>query len=204
MGWTNPDGAGRDLRRRRRPGRLRRHRDQGRPSRCSACRLFRIRAFTAGNVASFLASLSRGGLMFMLIIWLQGIWLPLHGYSFAQTPLWAGIYMIPLTVGFLAGRRRSAACWPTATAPAPSPPAGLVLAALTFILLEHAARRTSPTAASPRSIFLNSVGHGHVHRAQPDRHHEQPAGRTSAAPVPAWPAPSTPRRRCCPSASSSP
>ena len=63
--------------------------------------LFRIRAFTAGNVASFLASLSRGGLMFMLIIWLQGIWLPLHGYSFSQTPLWAGIYMIPLTVGFL-------------------------------------------------------------------------------------------------------
>ena len=64
--------------------------------------LFRIRAFSAGNVASFLASLSRGGLMFMLIIWLQGIWLPLHGYSFSETPLWAGIYMIPLTVGLLA------------------------------------------------------------------------------------------------------
>jgi MFS family permease len=64
--------------------------------------LFRIRAFTAGNVASGLASLSRGGLMFMLIIWLQGIWLPLHGYSFSSTPLWAGIYMVPLTVGFLA------------------------------------------------------------------------------------------------------
>jgi MFS family permease len=63
--------------------------------------LFRIRAFSAGNVASFLASLSRGGLMFMLIIWLQGIWLPLHGYDFARTPLWAGIYMVPLTVGFL-------------------------------------------------------------------------------------------------------
>ncbi|HXY28200.1 MAG TPA: MFS transporter, partial [Acidimicrobiales bacterium] len=63
--------------------------------------LFRIRAFTAGNVASFLASLARGGLMFMLIVWLQGIWLPLHGYSFSQTPLWAGIYMIPLTLGLL-------------------------------------------------------------------------------------------------------
>ena len=63
--------------------------------------LFRIRAFTAGNIASFMASLSRGGLMFMLVIWLQGIWLPLHGYSFSQTPLWAGIYMIPLTVGLL-------------------------------------------------------------------------------------------------------
>ncbi len=63
--------------------------------------LFRIRAFTAGVFASFLASLGRGGLMFMLIIWLQGIWLPLHGYTFAVTPLWAGIYMLPLTAGFL-------------------------------------------------------------------------------------------------------
>ncbi len=63
--------------------------------------LFRIRAFTAGNIATFLAALGRGGLMFMLIIWLQGIWLPLHGYSFESTPLWAGIYMLPLTVGFL-------------------------------------------------------------------------------------------------------
>ena len=64
-------------------------------------RLFRIRAFTAGNLASLLSSLGRGGLMFILIIWLQGIWLPQHGYSFASTPLWAGIYMLPLTVGFL-------------------------------------------------------------------------------------------------------
>ncbi|HZQ77407.1 MAG TPA: MFS transporter, partial [Acidimicrobiia bacterium] len=63
--------------------------------------LFRIRAFTAGNGAGLLASIGRGGLQFMLIIWLQGIWLPLHGYSFESTPLWAGIYMLPLTVGFL-------------------------------------------------------------------------------------------------------
>ncbi|WP_257980365.1 MFS transporter [Streptomyces sp. CB02959] len=63
--------------------------------------LFRIRAFTAGNLASLLASLGRGGLMFILIIWLQGIWLPRHGYGFAETPLWAGIYMLPLTLGFL-------------------------------------------------------------------------------------------------------
>ncbi|WP_405777182.1 MFS transporter [Streptomyces sp. NBC_00859] len=63
--------------------------------------LFRLRAFTAGNIASLLTALGRGGLQFMLIIWLQGIWLPLHGYSFEKTPLWAGIYMIPLTVGFL-------------------------------------------------------------------------------------------------------
>jgi MFS family permease len=64
-------------------------------------RLFRIRAFTGGNIAGFLASLSRGGLQFMLIIWLQGIWLPLHGYDFERTPLWAGIYMLPLTAGIL-------------------------------------------------------------------------------------------------------
>jgi MFS family permease len=63
--------------------------------------LFGIRAFTAGVFASLLAALSRGGLMFMLIIWLQGIWLPLHGYSFERTPLWAGIAMLPLTAGFL-------------------------------------------------------------------------------------------------------
>ena len=63
--------------------------------------LFKIRAFTAGVFASLLAALSRGRLMFMLIIWLQGIWLPLHGYSFERTPLWAGIAMLPLTAGFL-------------------------------------------------------------------------------------------------------
>src|SRR6185437_3642114 len=64
-------------------------------------KLFRIRAFTAGNFAGFLVSLGRGGLMFMLIVWLQGVWLPLHGYDFTQTPLWAGIYMLPLTAGML-------------------------------------------------------------------------------------------------------
>jgi MFS family permease len=63
--------------------------------------LFSIRAFTMGNLTALLAALARGGLQFMLIIWLQGIWLPQHGYSFQQTPLWAGIYMVPLTVGFL-------------------------------------------------------------------------------------------------------
>ncbi len=64
-------------------------------------RLFEIQAFTAGNLANLLASLGRGGIMFILIIWLQGIWLPLHGYSYASTPLWAAIYLVPLTVGFL-------------------------------------------------------------------------------------------------------
>ncbi|WP_370086926.1 MFS transporter [Streptacidiphilus sp. MAP12-16] len=65
--------------------------------------LFRSRAFAAGNVAALLMSIARGGMQFMLIIWLQGIWLPLHGYDFARTPLWAGIFMLPLTIGFLIG-----------------------------------------------------------------------------------------------------
>ncbi len=63
--------------------------------------LFRIRAFTFGTLSTFLSAVARGGLMFMLIIWLQGIWLPLHGYDFTDTPLWAGIYMLPLTLGML-------------------------------------------------------------------------------------------------------
>lgn len=63
--------------------------------------LFKIRAFTAGNIAGLTAAMSRGGLQFMLIMWLQGIWLPLHGYAFTDTPLWAGIYMLPTTIGFL-------------------------------------------------------------------------------------------------------
>jgi MFS family permease len=63
--------------------------------------LFAIRAFTFGTLSTFLSAVARGGLMFMLIIWLQGIWLPQHGYDFANTPLWAGIYMLPLTLGML-------------------------------------------------------------------------------------------------------
>ncbi|HXA57727.1 MAG TPA: MFS transporter [Streptosporangiaceae bacterium] len=63
--------------------------------------LFKIRAFAAGNAATLFTAISRGGMQFMLIIWLQGIWLPLHGYNYEETPLWAGIYLLPLTVGFL-------------------------------------------------------------------------------------------------------
>jgi MFS family permease len=63
--------------------------------------LFKIRAFAFGNIANLMLAMSRGGMQFMLIIWLQGIWLPLHGYSYSQTPLWAGIYLLPLTIGFL-------------------------------------------------------------------------------------------------------
>ncbi len=64
-------------------------------------RLFRSASFGMGNLAGLMSSVGRGGLQFMLIIWLQGIWLPLHGYSFESTPLWAGIYMLPMTAGFL-------------------------------------------------------------------------------------------------------
>ncbi len=64
--------------------------------------LFRLRAFTFGNLAGLAISICRGGMQFVLIIWLQGIWLPRHGYDYESTPLWAGIFMLPLTAGFLA------------------------------------------------------------------------------------------------------
>jgi MFS family permease len=63
--------------------------------------LFRIRAFTFGTLSTFLSAVARGGLMFMLVIWLQGVWLPQHGYDFTETPVLAGIYMLPLTLGML-------------------------------------------------------------------------------------------------------
>ncbi len=61
--------------------------------------LFKIRMFSYANVAGLLSALSRGGMMFMLILLLQGVWLPLHGYSYESTPFWAGVYMLPLTAG---------------------------------------------------------------------------------------------------------
>ena len=64
-------------------------------------RLFRIRSFAAGNVTALLGSLARGGMMLLLVLWFQGIWLPLHGYSFAETPFWAGVFMMPMIGGFL-------------------------------------------------------------------------------------------------------
>jgi MFS family permease len=98
-------------------------------------RLFGIRAFTYGNIAALLGALGRGGLQFMLIIWLQGIWLPQHGYSFEQTPLWAGIYMIPLTVGFLATGPLSGVLSDRYGA-RPFATGGLVVAGSAFLLLE--------------------------------------------------------------------
>ena len=97
--------------------------------------LFRIKAFTFGTIATFLSALGRGGLMFMLIIWLQGIWLPLHGYSFARTPFWAGVYMLPMTGGFLiagplAGRLSDR------FGPRPFATGGMIASAVAFVLLE--------------------------------------------------------------------
>ena len=97
--------------------------------------LFKIRPFTAGNVASLLSGLGRGGLMFILIIWLQGIYLPIHGYSFERTPLWAGIAMLPLTVGFLIAGPTSG--WLSDRFGArPFATGGMLVAALSFLLLE--------------------------------------------------------------------
>src|SRR5207248_6664880 len=97
--------------------------------------LLRIRPFTAGNVASLLAGLGRGGLMFLLIIWLQGIYLPIHGYGFSQTPLWAGIAMLPLTVGFLVAGPVSG--WLSDRFGArPFATGGMVVAAASFAMLQ--------------------------------------------------------------------
>jgi MFS family permease len=93
--------------------------------------LFKIRAFAAGQAVNLLASMSRGGLQFMLIIWLQGIWLPLHGYNFSDTPLWAGIYMLPLTLGFLVAGPASGAISDRFGARAFAT-GGLLLTAVTF------------------------------------------------------------------------
>ena len=96
--------------------------------------LFKIRSFTGGNLAALLAAMSRGGLQFILIIWLQGIWLPLHGYDFERTPLWAGIYMLPLIGGFLVAGPVSGAL-SDRYGPRLFATTGLLIAALSFVLL---------------------------------------------------------------------
>ena len=96
--------------------------------------LFRIRAFTFGTLSTFLSSVARGGLMFMLIVWLQGIWLPQHGYDFTETPLWAGIYMLPLTIGLLVAGPTSGYLSDRFGA-RPFATTGMVLSAVGFALL---------------------------------------------------------------------
>jgi MFS family permease len=120
--------------------------------------LFRIRAFTTGNIAGLLAALGRGGMQFMLIIWLQGIWLPQHGKSFSQTPLWAGIAMIPLTIGFLIVG--PLAGWLSDRTGARSlASSGLAVSAVSFLLLELLPINFS-YAWFAALIFLFAVGMG--------------------------------------------
>jgi len=121
-------------------------------------RLFRNRAFAWGNFAGLLASVGRGGLQFMLIIWLQGIWLPLHGYSYESTPLWAGIYLLPLTIGFLVSGPISGTLSDRFGARALAA-GGLALVAVTFIaLLLIPVDFAYPVFAV--ITFLNGVGSG--------------------------------------------
>jgi len=120
--------------------------------------LFRIRAFVFGTISSFLSALGRGGLMFMMVIWLQGIWLPLHGYSFATTPLWAGIYMMPLTLGFLLAGPVSGALSDRFGA-RPFATGGMLAAAASFLLLELLPIDFSYGFFAPL-LLLNGLGMG--------------------------------------------
>ena len=120
--------------------------------------LFQIRAFTLGNIAGLLGAVARGGLQFMLIIWLQGIWLPLHGYDYTQTPLWAGIYMLPMTVGFVVAGPVSGILSDRYGA-RPFATGGMVLSAATFgVLMLLPADFYYPVFAA--LIFLNGVAMG--------------------------------------------
>jgi MFS family permease len=120
--------------------------------------LFKIRAFAAGNAASLMSSMARGGLQFMLVIWLAGIWLPLHGYDYTVTPLWAGIYMLPLTAGFLIAGPISGVLSDRFGA-RPFATAGLLVAACAFtglMLLPI----NFPYPAFAAIIFCNGLGSG--------------------------------------------
>ena len=120
--------------------------------------LFRIRAYVFGTLSSFLAALGRGGLMFMMVIWLQGIWLPLHGYSFATTPLWAGVYMMPLTAGFLLAGPVSGALSDHFGA-RPFATGGMLAASSSFFLLELLPISFSYALFAPL-LLLNGLGMG--------------------------------------------
>jgi MFS family permease len=120
--------------------------------------LFKVRAFSAGNLASLLSGIGRGGLQFVLIIWLQGIFLPRHGFSFADTPLWAGIYLLPLVAGMLfAGP--IAGTLSDRMGPRPFAVTGMLIAALSFFLMTLLPVNFSyPVFAAV--IVLNGLGMG--------------------------------------------
>ena len=142
--------------------------------------LFKIRAFSAGVFASFLGALGRGGLMFMLIIWLQGIWLPRHGYTFAVTPLWAGIFLIPLTAGFMIGGPLSGIL-SDRYGSRPFATGGMLGSAVAFFLLEQI-----PVDFSLRPLRRPALLHRDrdviLRRLQPHRRHEQPPGGRTVVP----------------------
>jgi MFS family permease len=120
--------------------------------------LLRIRAFTFGTLSSFLSALARGGLMFMLIIWLQGIWLPRHGYSFTSTPLWAGIYMLPLSIGVvLAGPVSGILSDRFGSRPFAT--GGMLMQALAFVLLQ-VLPTDFPYPAFAAILLLSGLGSG--------------------------------------------
>ncbi|HZT95288.1 MAG TPA: MFS transporter [Chloroflexota bacterium] len=118
--------------------------------------LFKIRAFAAGNIAAWLGATARGGLQFMLIIWLQGIWLPIHGYAFSQTPLWAGIYMLPMMAGFLIAGPLSGFLSDRFD-PRLFSTGGMLLTAVTFVLLSFL---TASFSYAPFAILLLLIGVG--------------------------------------------
>jgi MFS family permease len=120
--------------------------------------LFKIRAFTFGTLSTFLSAVARGGLMFMLIIWLQGIWLPEHGYSFVDTPLWAGIYMLPLIMGMLIAGPTSGYLSDRFGA-RPFATGGMIGAAITFVLLAMLPT-DFPYTLFAGVLFLNGVSMG--------------------------------------------
>ena len=121
-------------------------------------RLFSSAAFGMGNLAGLMASLGRGGLQFMLIIWLQGIWLPLHGYSFESTPLWAGIYMLPMTAGYLIAGPLAGSLADRYGA-RPFTVGGMVLAAVSFVALVMIPVNFNYLVFASL-IFLNGLGGG--------------------------------------------
>jgi len=121
-------------------------------------RLFRSAAFGMGNLAGLMSSVGRGGLQFMLIIWLQGIWLPLHGYSFESTPLWAGIYLLPATFGFLAAAPIAGSLADRFGA-RPFTVGGMILMALTFVALLLIPVNFNYWAFA-LLVFLNGLGGG--------------------------------------------
>ncbi|MFN0141865.1 MAG: MFS transporter [Mycobacterium sp.] len=121
-------------------------------------RLFSSAAFGMGNLAGLMASLGRGGLQFMLIIWLQGIWLPLHGYSFESTPLWAGIYMLPMTAGYLVAGPLAGSLADRYGA-RPFTVGGMVLTAVSFVALVMIPVNFNYVVFAVL-IFLNGLGGG--------------------------------------------